>query len=668
MDLTGWVLYALLTLAVLTGAVLHYRRHEPFGRGRYVLAGLRGASVALVLLLVFDPVVPAWLSPADEPTVALIDASLSMRLRAPDGATRWDEARREVAALDPDHILLFGTGPARVVRSLDDARPDQSTTRLAPALAPALEAARGRVVVITDGAVEDMAAAAGAIRGSVGRLEVRRVGERTAGNLGLVELTVPAWSSGDAPVEVTVGVARVGDGLPDSTTVTLWWGDRELGRVGMAVPPEGRASTATMRFTPPAGMEGPVRLDARLEHTDAEPADDRRSAYLRVADRPAGVVLVSFRADQEPRFLLPVLERAAGIPARGWLALTGNRYVRLGVGADAGRTEDEAAVRRAADAADLLVLHGLDDDAPVWARSAAATAPRVLLFPRGPVADVPLAIGPSAAGDWYPVAELPPSPMAAFLAAADMGGAPPVTRLHVVEPPPGWWTPLHVRQDRRGTAHPTLLGRDIGDRRSAVALAEGYWRWAFAEQAGRDLYDAYWAGVVAWLMEAPHDRQVDVVRPDDPVVPRGAPLRWAVPRTADSLRVTLHPLPAEVAEGRSEAGPDTMRSAAPLDTVLTAVGGSAVQRSPAYGHYRYEARAFLEPGETADGTGELTVERYSPEFTHPGRTIDLGVDDPADTPFAAGPARPLRALAWPYLVLVALLCAEWVLRRRWGLR
>ena len=30
--------------------------------------------------------------------------------------------------------------------------------------------------------------------------------------------------------------------------------------------------------------------------------------------------------------------------------------------------------------------------------------------------------------------------------------------------------------------------------------------------------------------------------------------------------------------------------------------------------------------------------------------------------------RPLRAFAWPYLLLLALLCAEWVFRRRSGLR
>ncbi len=223
-------------------------------------------------------------------------------------------------------------------------------------------------------------------------------------------------------------------------------------------------------------------------------------------------------------------------------------------------------------------------------------------------------------------------------------------------------------EERRGAAYPTLVGRDTGERRTAVTLAEGYWRWAFAERAGRDLYDAYWAGVVAWLMEAPYDRPVDAVRPEDRVVPRGGPLRWAAPRAADSVRVTLHPLPDP--GGPDAAAAEAAISAAdlPLDTVLTVSGGVAIQPAPGPGHYRYEGRAFLDTGESADGTGEVTIERYSPEFTHVPRPLDLDAVAAAAGPFASPPGRPLRTLAWPYVALVVLLCVEWVLRRRWGLR
>jgi hypothetical protein len=32
------------------------------------------------------------------------------------------------------------------------------------------------------------------------------------------------------------------------------------------------------------------------------------------------------------------------------------------------------------------------------------------------------------------------------------------------------------------------------------------------------------------------------------------------------------------------------------------------------------------------------------------------------------PGRPLHTVPWPYVLIVLLLAAEWVLRRRWGVR
>ena len=94
-------------------------------------------------------------------------------------------------------------------------------------------------------------------------------------------------------------------------------------------------------------------------YADAMADDDVRSIYVRISDEPAGVALVSFAPDQEPRFLFPLLERSLGVPVRGWMALPEGRYIRLGAGPDAGLagTEAEArarewAVRR------LTELHG----------------------------------------------------------------------------------------------------------------------------------------------------------------------------------------------------------------------------------------------------------------------------------------------------------------------
>lgn len=691
MALSAWLLYASIAAAVFAAALLHYRRHEPPGRGRHALPALRGAALALLVLLVFDPALPGPRS-AGAPTVALVDASLSMRLRAPDGTTRWEEARQVVAGLRPDRTLTFGAGESRPVSSPGDAAPDQPTSLLGPALRSALEAGGGKVVVVTDGALEDAPEVARLASVYPGLVEVRRVGEETAGNMGIVELDAPAWARVGEQAEVHVGVARVGAPVPDSVTVVLERDGRELARARLVTPPEGRISTATLRFTPRSGAdgaEGVVRLDARLEEGDAEPADDVRSAYTVITDEPAGLVLVSFAPDQEPRFLLPVLERAAGLPATGWLAPAPGRFLRLGAGPEAGTAASEAEVRRAATGARLLVLHGVDESAPQWARAAAASARRLLLFPRSGLDALPFALDPAQPGDWYPDPDVPASPAAALIATAEPGRAPPLTALRGARPPDGWWAPLHALQGRRGEARPVLLAGVVGERRVAVALADGYWRWAFAEDHGRALYDAFWAGVTGWLLTGDDAAGQDAVRPEPRAAPRGEPIRWLVPRDADSLRITLHPLAAEgsgaTATADTGAVPGAV-TAAPLDTVVVASDGVAVQTPPRPGHYRYEARVISASGPGVRGVGELTVERYSPEFTRPARPLELTSAEAATSGRRAGdaaggggaagagdaagrgPGRPLRSSPWPWAAVVALLCAEWALRRRWGLR
>lgn len=663
MDLTAWALFAAVAAVLLAGAVLHYRRREPAGSGRLALALLRGLALAILALLLFNPVVALPGAGGRGPGVALVDASLSMRLRAPDGTARWEEARAVVAEVGASRILGFGVGEAAPVPGLAAlGAPDHPRTLLTPALRSALEAGPGTVVVVTDGAVEDAPEATRLMGESAGRVEVRTVGARTAWNAGLVEVEAPGWATAGEEVEIAVAVAGLGEPGPDSVGVAVVWEGETLTRAAVAAPAGGGLSTTVLRFVPPAGMSGLVRLDIALENGGSEPADDVRTRYLAVAERPAGVVLVSFTPDQEPRFLLPVLERALGVPARGWLALAPGRFIRLGVGADAGAADGEGVVRRALAAADLVVLHGLGPASPDWALAAARARP-ALLFPTGDVEEVPLSPGLRQPGDWYPAGELPPSPVGPFLAALVTADAPPLTGVRAATLPGGWWAPLHVRQDRRGEPRPVLAAGQAAGRRVAVALADGYWRWAFAEGQGRALYEALWAGVAGWLLEDAVAAGADAVRAAERVVPRGTPLRWAVPAAADSVRVTLHPL------GGTEAGtepPVDAPAEAPLDTVLAVTEGVATLAVVAPGHYRYEARAWLPEGPAVEGAGPITVERYSREFTRPARLGSTG--RVAEASPAAERGRLLRATPWPYALVVLLLCAEWVLRRRWGLR
>jgi hypothetical protein len=64
------------------------------------------------------------------------------------------------------------------------------------------------------------------------------------------------------------------------------------------------------------------------------------------------------------------------------------------------------------------------------------------------------------------------------------------------------------------------------------------------------------------------------------------------------------------------------------------------------------------------------MERYSSELSR--RPADLATLDAAAELVRSedGTRRgtPLHATAYPYVLVLALLAAEWILRRRWGLR
>jgi hypothetical protein len=133
-------------------------------------------------------------------------------------------------------------------------------------------------------------------------------------------------------------------------------------------------------------------------------------------------------------------------------------------------------------------------------------------------------------------------------------------------------------------------------------------------------------------------------------------LRWVAPGiTADSLVLVLA----------------NARGASTRAVMVPEQGDTAVSGAPAPGHYSYDIAAYSAGKEVARARGPVTVETYSPEFMR--RSIDLErlTNPPTALARAAGRAgvgRPLHTYSWLYVVLVALLCVEWILRRRWGLR
>ncbi|MBI4408075.1 MAG: hypothetical protein HY561_00110, partial [Gemmatimonadetes bacterium] len=382
------------------------------------------------------------------------------------------------------------------------------------------------------------------------------------------------------------------------------------------------------------------------------------SIYVFVSEQPAGVTLVSLRPDWEPRFLQPALEQSLGLPVRGYLRMPSSAYVRTGVALEGGRAVPEPEVRRAAAAADLLVLHGVGEDAPPWTLELARRARRVLVFPAAQAqrVGVPATPRPPVPGEWYITDAPPPSPLAPLLAAMPVQELAPLGELRPVDAPPGAWAPLEASRGRRGPTAPVLLAGGQGGRRWAVALADGFWQWAFRGGAPREAYRRLWAAVGGWLIEEETVPLAAAIRPIERVAARGVPVRWlAAGLSPDSLSL-------RVLDQQGAIALDTMLRSLRQDTAHGPV------LPP--GHYRYQARAFAQGREAGGADGAFTVESYSPEFTRPRVGLEGVVAPSASAAAGSFPTAPrrLHASPWPYLLFVSLLCVEWALRRRWGLR
>jgi hypothetical protein len=654
----AWLLYVVLAAGVSAAAFFVYGRRESAGRGRRLLASLRAATLALVLLLLFDPRLPGVAVGRGPARMVLLDASLSMNAPGAGGETTWQRAIRLAQQGGAGRVILFGD-VARSVRtdSLAALSPTEAHSRLAPALRAAAEAGAARVRVLTDGRLEDGDEARGAAAEAGLSVDMVDLGAARLPDRSLAEVDAPAWAEAGKGVDIRVGVAwSGGDSAQARQPVRVHAaGGGATAEATVQPPAAGLLGTAVLHLQPTAPPSGGlVRFDLSLIPRDSVPADDSRAVYVYVAERPAGIVVVSFQPDWEPRFLQPILADALGLPAQGFLRLGEDRYVGTGGALTAGKPATEAEARAAAEQADLLVLHGVGAASPEWAQKLLRQARRVIVFPAGtmPEGDVPVSLPPPTPADWYIATEPPASPIAAYLAGLVTDSMPPLSELRVVQPPAGAWSILDAQRDRSGPRVPALVAGESGGRRWVVATGTGYWRWAFRGGAAREAYRSLWSALAGWLAHDVSGIAPLPVRPVDWAVERSERVGWEAPGlAADSLVVSL----------TDSAG------AAVMDTSMSvAAGDTAWTRPPAPGNYRYAAAAFSGGKPVGRATGPLTVELYSPDYARPVFDWRRAGGTRQETAGAAG-ERPLHESVWPYALILALLSLEWALRRRWGL-
>ena len=639
-----WGFFVLVASAAAAFSYWVYLRVELPVRSSRRLAFVRVVVLVTIILLLFDPRLPD-----DGGTVSarwvLLDASLSMTAASVGATSPWSVAQARARELSRDGWAVVTFGSDLQAPDTDaEAFPGETRTLLAPALERVAEAGGEEVLVLSDFRLEDPVT----VRSALAELplEVRFEsfgGELVNSGISAFEVTDVAQPGGRARAEI-----ELHGGVPgDSLTVEVLQEGRSVTTLMVPAPSPGLRTRVAVEL-PPSEAEGRVRYEARVAvNGDAFESDDMAPAYANLGHEEGGLVLVSVRPDWEPRFLLPILEDVTGLSAVGYVRAGPDRFVHMGRALSRGASSDSAAVRIAAMDAALLVVHGLDADLDPWTRALANRPGRRMLFigDAAGAIEAGLRTGLSRPGEWYASSELPPSQIAGELSGLPLEGLPPLTDMLVPFQKEGLQAPFMVQFRGAGPREAPIYLDQRPDGRVALVLASGFWRWA-ARASGAGAYRRLWSGVAGWLL-ADQSVVAAAPRPSRWVTPRGEVVTWSVPSGHEGTRLLVRSADSAV-----------------VDLSLPESGTFPVGR--------------LEPGvygyATIDAEGDTTAVG---RFDVAAATLEMASEPsaPEDPVRIAGISgrggsvgRPVRTSPWPYLLIISLLCAEWIGRRRSGLR
>jgi hypothetical protein len=536
---------------------------------------------------------------------AALDASASM---ARGDTSLWRAARDSVRAARAESTFAFGDSARR--GDTISAPRDQSSM-----LRPVVERALGAghpLTVVTDGELDDPDATRSLPAGS----RVIVLSHPPRRDVALATIDVPrAVVSGDT-VEVRVGVAGGGAG-GRAGTLTLTLDGRVVGTAPVeSLPPFGERTVAIRAKL--EGPAGPAVLRAVVASSeDSEARNDTLAVALDLS-RAASAVFVSTSPDFDARYSLAVLRGALGIPTRGFFRVAPGEWRVEGALTPIAETNVRQAVRDAP----VAIIHG---------DTAAFGAPRSVTL--GPLA---LIVTSATEGEWYPSAA-PPSPLSAALSGLIWDSLPPVAVS--TSSPKGSWTALEARRGRGEERKPVVVGTDE-PRRVVIVGASGLWRWRFRGGVASDAFTALWGSIFDWLAAERADRRAAV--PDERLLRAGDPVRWRRGTASDSI------VPV-ILRARGSARGDSL--------TLRFTGGATVVETTPLAPGIYEAS-------TRGGAALLAV-NPSREWLPRAARVTPGT---VRGSISSDTVPLLRSAGWAYALAILMLCAEWILRRRHGMR
>ena len=611
-----WLLAAAAGIILAAAAYSGARAHGAAGA---LAPAMRAIAAGLLVALILD----APLGPLRAAGHMLaLDASRSW---ATSPAAAWDSVRARAGR--EDSILVFGDS----VRSarVPPEKPMDATSRVAPLVDRAIAAGRP-VRVVTDGRLDDPDALAHLPRGSL--VEVPDPDDRP--DMALAAVVAPRTAVSGDTLDVRVSLTAGPAGSPARSLTTRLVPGSAAAVTQQVEPLDPFGEREVIVRVPVDSTEGARVLSLALGDLagEAVPASDTLAVVVEVSPA-AGAVVVSTSPDYDIRSMLGVLRGTTQLPTTGFLRVAPGEWRREGTLARV----SEAAVRAAVRDAPIVVLHG---DTAAFGAPANATGGPLLLMPTPPELQQ---------SNWYPTGA-PASPLTAALVGTPWDSLPPLTV--GAEPPPAAWRGPEFRLNRGSQSISPIAGSDAARRRVVVAAA-GFWRWEFRGGVAEDAYRALWGGLFDWLAEERADSRG--VLPDDALLRAGEPVRWRRAGTTDST------ITASIERIGSLAGPDED-------------GQGDAQQEP------QEFTLRFGPDDAVAQSGPLESGRWLVRL--PEGQVVLAVNParellPSRVTVQAGEVgaapvvstrRSARSVGWLYLVAVAALCAEWLLRRRAGLR
>jgi hypothetical protein len=243
---------------------------------------------------------------------------------------------------------------------------------------------------------------------------------------------------------------------------------------------------------------------------------------------------------------------------------------------------------------------------------------------------------------------------------------------------------LAVTGSAGGNTRPLVAVQRYGEGRAMVFAGEASWRWRMMMPATDRAYDTFWKQAVRWLAISASD-PIQLTTPHAAVPGDPLPIKVFARDTAfepqANVSVNVH---VTSPDGRSQSV-----EAVP-DSASEGPGHYVAQITPeAGGIYRVSADARRGSSPLGSGSTSVLVGGVDTEMSDPrlnqqllqrlaaasrGQILtDEQIDGlPAilkmSVPTALMTRRDLWHTGWSFAAILVLLAAEWILRRRWGLR